>query len=261
MKNKFKLIPLFLLTIVVVALSFGCTPTDNVPNDKNTDNTMEEQLYMELGFLDEKYITDDKQFIKIGANGKTLELEILDNDLFDNLEILEYYMVSYNEENVVKSIETNEFIKKLVVNSMEQGIDPNDKTVISQSEKFDTEHLTLLDSYIIDIDEDGEEENITMYTRAEKDKNGNIMWDDGQDWMVLVEGKDKDYILFNDYVQLGTIQLFIYTIDNDFYIATIQTGTANLKMTEYKFNRESKEFEATVNFNTSGNVNMLHSTK
>ncbi len=260
MKSRFKFISFSLLLILVLTLSFGCTPNDKSNDKDNTDN-LSEDISMELGFLDEKYIKDDEQFIKIGANGKTLELKILDNDLFDSLESKEFYMVSYNKENIVKSIETNKFIKTLVVDSMNQDINSSESNKISKSEKFDTKNLTLLDAFIIDIDNDGEDEKIAMYTRAEKEKNGDIIWDDGQDWIVLVEGKDKDYVLFNDYVQLGNIDLFVYTIEDDFYIAILQSSTANLTLKEYKFNSDKKEFEANVRFNTTGNVNMLHNSK
>lgn len=257
MKGKFKFISFSLVILSVLVFSFGCTPTDNIlPED-----TLEEEILMDLGFLNDKYITEDKQFIIIETNEESLELEILDNDLFDDLELDEYYIVSYNEKNVVRSININEYLKSLVTDSMEEGPDSQDSVIISKSEKFNTDNLTLLDAYIMDINNNGKDEKITMYTRAEKDMDGEVMWDDGQDWIILVEGEDNDYVLFNDYVQLGTIQLFVYTIEDDLYISTVHSGTANLTLTEYKFNRETEEFHANTEFRTEGNVNMIFSTK
>ncbi len=261
MKIRFKLISFSLLIILILALSIGCTPTDDIPNDESKANNLDEEIFMELGFLDERYMKDDKKFIVIETNEKDLELEILDDDLFDSLKADEYYMVSYNKNNIVLSIDTNDFIKDLVVESSEQDNDTEELAIINKGEKFDTSHLTLLDAFIIDIDNNGEDEKVAMYTRAEKDKSGEIMWDDGQDWIILVEGKDNDYVLFDNYVQLGTIQLFAYTVDDDFYIVTIQSGTANLTVKEYKFNKEIQAFEAKTGFTTSGNVNMLHMGK
>ena len=99
-----------------------------------------------------------------------------------------------------------------------------------------------------------------MYVDAEQGPDGEIYWDDGQDWLLLVEGQDQDYVLFDNYVQIGSIRFHIYTVDEDFYITTIHSGTANLDIREYKFNPESEEFVWTLKHGATGNVNMMHST-
>lgn len=261
MKRKFKVVSFTLLIILVLALSFACTPINDLGSNPDIDKTLDQKISMALGFLSDKYIKDNNHFIEISANNKNLELEILDNDLFDSLKSDEYYMVSYNEKNIVTSIESNEYIKDLVVSSMEEDDSSESPVIVSKEEKFDTSNLTLLDAYIVDINNNGEDETIAMYTRAEKNSDGEMNWDDGQDWLVLVQGKDNDYILFNDYVQLGTIQLFVYSIEDDFYITTIHSGSANLSIKEYRFNYETEEFEASVRFTLKGNVNMMHNTK
>lgn len=130
--------------------------------------------------------------------------------------------------------------------------------IVEATDKIDVTGLSLLDSYIIDFDNNGTDETISLYTAAEKDSNGEIMWDDGQNWQLLVEGTDTDYVLFDDYVQLGSIKFYVYTSDDDFYITTIQTSTASLKLTEYHFHKESNSFISNVRFETNGNVNMLY---
>ena len=97
-----------------------------------------------------------------------------------------------------------------------------------------------------------------MYTSAQKDPDGNIMWDDGQRWVFIVEGEDEDYVLFDDYVQIGTIDFHIYTEDEEFNILTSHVGTANLTLSNYKYNNEKQVFEKTNAFDKSGNVNMIH---
>ena len=57
------------------------------------------------------------------------------------------------------------------------------------------------------------------------------------------------------------MQFFVYTIEDNFYVSTITSSTANLKMKEYKFNKENESFEENLKFTTKGNVIMLHSTK
>lgn len=143
---------------------------------------------------------------------------------------------------------------------VEDPVEEPEVTIIEATDKVDVADLTLLDSYIMDFNEDGTDETISLYTAAERDPNGEIAWDDGQNWTLVVEDTDHDYVLFNDYVQLGTIKFYVYTSDDDFYITTIQTGTASLKFTEYRFDKESKSFVSNIKFETTGNVNMLHSS-
>lgn len=145
-------------------------------------------------------------------------------------------------------------------NDNEDPIKEPEGIIIEATTKVNVSDLSLLDSYIIDFDNNGTDETISLYTAAEKDSNGEIMWDDGQKWKLLVEGTDTDYVLFDDYVQLGSIKFYVYTSDDEFYITTIQTSTASLKLTEYRFHKESNSFISNVKFETSGNVNMLHSS-
>lgn len=135
-----------------------------------------------------------------------------------------------------------------------------DSIVIEATNKVNTDGLSLLDSYEFDIDGNGNDEIISLYTTAEKDANGEIIWDDGQNWKLLVEGIDKDYILFDDYVQLGSIKFYAYTSQDSFYITTIQTGTADLKLTEYNFDKQDNNFISKVKFEAVNNVNMLYSS-
>ncbi len=140
--------------------------------------------------------------------------------------------------------------------------DPEVKTVIIEAtDKIDVQDLALLDSYIFDIDGDGVEETIAMYVDAHQEPNGEIYWDDGQNWLFLVEGEEKDYVLFNDYVQLGTVRFHVYTVDeNQFYITAVKPTTAGLSITEYKFDNESNNFIAKTIYEATGNVNMLHNS-
>lgn len=187
MKKVFKNISLFLVVIMILAVSFGCTPKDSSPPPA----------------------------------------EVVDND------------DPQDNKDPVKEPE---------------GI------IIEVTDKVDITGLSLLDSYKIDINGDGNEEIIAMYVNAEQGPDGEIYWDDGQNWLFLVQDTDKDYVLFSDYVQLGSIKFHIYTSDDDFKITTIQTSTASLKLTEYSFHKESNSFVSNVKFETSGNVNMLHSS-
>ena len=135
-----------------------------------------------------------------------------------------------------------------------------EEVVITPVDKVDVENLTLLDEYSIDFDNDEVEEKVAMYTVAGKDSNGEIAWDDGQNWLFVVHDTEKDYVLVDEYVQLGRIDFNIYTIEDDFYIATYSGRTASLTLNLYHYDRENDSFVKTTPFTTTGNVNMLKSS-
>ncbi len=138
-----------------------------------------------------------------------------------------------------------------------QQTDTKEDFIYATKIKNTVDMLTLLDDSKIDINQDGQEESVQLYTAAEKDPKGQIAWDDGQPWLLTVIDGDNEYILFDDYVQLGELNYWIYTSEqNTVHITTMQNCSAGFLVTDYKFNAKMKCFEKTVVFNPQ-NVNML----
>lgn len=167
------------------------------------------------------------------------------------------------------SIQTNE-IKTITTSSSEKTeekkepaenkVENQKKTMIFASDKkISTENLTLLDSYSTDVNKDGLEDVIEMYTSAMRNSNGEMMWDDGQNWLLIVKEKDHVYVLFEGYVQLGTIKYRVFTEgeQNIFHLLTIRTGSAEMVITDYIYNKEDNGFEQKVIYNPDF-VNSLH---
>jgi len=152
-------------------------------------------------------------------------------------------MFAYDDNNNLISIETNESIKEIMENGTKEEDKENKKEekaeVISSVKDIDIKDLTLLDSHSLNIYGDEKEEKVEMYVDAKKDDKGNVMWDDGQDWKLIIEGNEYSFVLFEGHLQLASMDFFIYTIDDDFYISTLNSGTANLTLTEYKYNKEN----------------------
>jgi len=146
-------------------------------------------------------------------------------------------------------------------NDISTDTSKNDIEIINISnERVSTENLTLLDEYSIDFDNDNIEESIELYTAAGRGPDGEMMWDDGQDFLLIVKDKEGEFILFNEYVQIGQIDLYVYTAeDNEFHITTLQPGSASMRMTDYNFNKDKKQFEKSIVFNPN-NVNLMHSS-
>lgn len=252
MKSLIKKLSLGLIIIMILGVAFGCIQ-DKEPKSKV-------KIYTNVGFIDNTITDDGKNYVGIGVDDRSLKLEVSDNNIFNNIEENEFYKFAYDDNNVLLSIEKDIYLEDLVKRSMEEDNDTESTTHIKPTDKQPTEDLTLLDSYSFDITGDGFEETISMYVDAEQVANGEIYWDDGQKWLFVVEGKEEDYILFHDFIQIGSLDYHIYTEDDDFYITTVQSGTANLDIVEYKFDPSSNTFISSFKYLTTGNVNMLHST-
>lgn len=136
-----------------------------------------------------------------------------------------------------------------------------EETRITAQEKVAVEEYSLLGIYDIDINQDEKEESIALYTAAETDQDGEIIWDDGQNWSLIVHGQDEDHVLFDQYVQIGSIQFYVFTVDDMFHIVTTQNTTAGLKVVEYVFDKDNNDFTQKTRYEASGNVNMLHVSK
>lgn len=255
MKNK-KFIWILAFVLILGTLLVACAPEEAPPKE---DVVLEEDLTLDFRYIRDKFIQDEKNFLVMSSEGEDINLEVEDLELHDSLELEEFYLIAYNDDMILRSIEKDPYLKRLVLSSMEQGVE-DEIIEIKPQAKLDLDNLTLLDQYLYDFNLNGFEEEISMYTSAQKDPDGNVMWDDGQRWVFIIEGEDEDYVLFDGYVQIGKIDFHIYTEDNKFNILTSQVGTANLTLFNYEYNDENGVFEKTKVFDTSGNVNMLHNS-
>lgn len=118
---------------------------------------------------------------------------------------------------------------------------------------------TLLDDFTLDIDKDGSEEKIELYTAAERDKNGEIMWDDGQNWLLVVVDGNEYYPLLNQYVQLGVVYFTVWEDEDKLQITVIINTGANQNIANYTYNKEKNVFTEELIFDTGG-VNAMYSS-
>jgi len=244
----------FILVLLLGFALVGC-------NREAPQAQVGEELTLNAGIAHSKYVEDDKNYIEISIDGGDLKLQVEDDTLFDSLMEDEFYLFAYNKDNVIKDIEVNSYLKDLVLDSMKQPVDDDmELQGIKAQDPVSTDDLTLLDEYIIDFNQDGFEERISMYVSAGRDESGEIMWDDGQRWLLVVHGDGKDFVLFDDYVQLGTIHFNVLTEEDDFYITTISSRTANFAVTQYEYHKEQDLFIQRTPIAIEGNVNMLHSS-
>ena len=107
-----------------------------------------------------------------------------------------------------------------------------------------TEGLNLIDSSICDIDNDANSEMIDVYCQAELDEQGNPMFDDGQEWSIVLRKENKVYPLFErSYIQLGGLsyQAFESFEDNMYHILVIHEESSLMVIYDCIYNPETKE--------------------
>lgn len=126
---------------------------------------------------------------------------------------------------------------------------------------LETAGMTLITEFSSDLDMDNSEEKIELYTAAERDENGEIGWDDGQNWILAVRDGDKAYPLLSQYVQLG---LVYFTVSNKGadqipnITVMVPTG-ASFNMTGYAYDKEGDCYKGKLLYE-SADDNWLYSS-
>ncbi|MCX7714568.1 MAG: hypothetical protein N2171_02420 [Clostridia bacterium] len=127
---------------------------------------------------------------------------------------------------------------------------------------------TQVSTYSCDIDEDGQDEIISLYTSAGKDKKGKILWDDGQNWVLEMHDGNEYYTLFSGYVQLGNLYFEV----SDYYkdsgttpvVTLIESESANFKVINYMYDVKEKHYTQKIVFDSasdaSGGINRKFSS-
>jgi len=103
--------------------------------------------------------------------------------------------------------------------------------------------LNSFSEYEVDMDNDGSHETIEVYCQGEIGPDGNYLFDDGQEWALILRKGENIYPLFErSYIQLGKLEYTAY-IDYDDYerlhiMVACKTG-ANIIYYDCTFDEES----------------------
>lgn len=112
------------------------------------------------------------------------------------------------------------------------------------TESIDTKSMTKLDEFSYDVDADGSEEMIQLYIAAERDEKGELMLDDGQNWLLTVLDGGNAYPLLSEYVQLGSVYFSVSNNgegEGSHINVIIQTG-ASFSLRSYSFDNDKGGF-------------------
>ncbi len=119
--------------------------------------------------------------------------------------------------------------------------------------------MNLLKNTALDLDEDGQNEQLELYISADLDESGSPILDDGQEWMVVLRDGNQTYPLYDrGYVQLGTVDYTaFYDYETQSYhilIACQQTASIDIYDCIYLPKEEAFARQPVY---SQGNINML----
>lgn len=91
--------------------------------------------------------------------------------------------------------------------------------------------LNCFSRYDVDMDQDGNDETIEVYSQGQVDDEGQYLFDDGQEWALILRKDNQIYPLFErSYIQLGGLEYTIYEDYDDYerihIIVAYNTGAA-----------------------------------
>lgn len=99
---------------------------------------------------------------------------------------------------------------------------------------------------------------VKLYTSAQKDENGEFIWDDGNTWLLETESGGGYYALINKYIQLGRVDFTAGEDENGNASITVVTSTGT-GVTVDKYTYNGTAFEGQTVYN-SGILNVKGST-
>ena len=110
----------------------------------------------------------------------------------------------------------------------------------------------LVDSLIIDINNDEINEMISLYVDAERDGK-RILWEDGHQWWLTVRLDSGTFVLFNKFIPFGAARFWVIEEDN-YHIVLLSDSPHSLEMVSYQMLQEEDAFVRNTALNLHGNV-------
>ena len=125
------------------------------------------------------------------------------------------------------------------------------KIITKSGEDKNLDNFELLGQHTVAIDGIEKETCISLYTSAMRDKKGELMWDDTQEWVLRAETAFGHYVLYDERTN-GRAYMKVfnsYNDDGDEIIINlhIYANTYN-EIREYRFNGEA--FEERIRYTT-----------
>ena len=135
----------------------------------------------------------------------------------------------------------------------------------AENESAKTDMLNELKSCEYDIDKDGEDDVVTLYVDAKEDERGNLMNDDGHEWLLEASlSSGEYYTLYSGRIQQGGLYFELsefYNEEPEPTVVTYLTSGAGFEIKKFTFDKVFKEELIYSSDNaTEGGINKIYST-
>ena len=87
-------------------------------------------------------------------------------------------------------------------------VQPERKIIKSSALPEEISDWNTVSSFDGDVDGDGDDEKITLVTSAERDRKGNFVWSDGQNWALTVYDGEECYLLYKKGIDTHSSSFF-----------------------------------------------------
>lgn len=251
-----------ILIFGLILLLSGCN--NDIQNSNASQETITANTVSVLsGELKTKYIENDINYMEIEKDDKVYKLnseDVEDFELFVDGQII---TLEHDENNVVTDILSVEDPEIKEDTQNDETVDESNKVISFQEnidsfqENIDINNLT--EYYLVDVSDftNGEVESVVVYTDAEKDSNGEFMWDDGHVFKVVANSNNGGYILFDERIQLGSLNVNVYMNGDKLNVSILDYGTAHIR--HRVFEKDGNSFIENIYFNGNENINMIGS--
>jgi hypothetical protein len=144
---------------------------------------------------------------------------------------------------------------------------------ISPDSSFSTDDATLLERMYVDMDGDGYDECVELYTSAQIAADGQMAWDTGHEWSLLVKKEDAGtFPVIDEWIQYGELQFWVVVFGqentDDFagkhaetcIYASVTSGS-DFELLRIYWDNESASFKKESVLNPPNQWLVLHSNK
>jgi hypothetical protein len=157
--------------------------------------------------------------------------------------------ISLEKDVLVNTLEEE---KKALEAAMNEQVNNDYSMIVAKDiEKYPQ---TLYKTTTLDLDGDGEEEVIELHVNAGKTEDGVFAWDDGQTWLLVVKDGEKTYPLFDDFVQLGSVDFSTMRFDGKPGIVMIMRSHSDRIVRKFTYNKDENGYQK-ITFYKKENTN------
>ena len=143
---------------------------------------------------------------------------------------------------------------------------------ITPADQVHVESLTLLERIEYSLVPEEKRASVELYTSAPIADDGQMGWDSGDQWTLLVRQEEQVFLLYDEYVQYGEVQFWISSLntnevespeteDLDHHIYVMVTTGVGFTMYDYVWNGAEGCFQKSVLLNPENQWNTVHSNK